>query len=196
MLFISTTCDEYYNQDKAEGVKYELIAKQKSFSNEPLNPHSAHRNSVLYSWIVPDLELISFLPPSKIFPKGDIRLLFVIMTQISPCRDLFSPSWFSSVPATQPELIPKLTLLTSLSAQAEFVKDAKYICKSCMRTAAKAENLCTPEPLKHLTFFVKIRINKTVCLCSILQPKFPGFPKLRLNPSLRNCCITAGFSLF
>jgi hypothetical protein len=28
-----------------------------------------------------------------------------------------------------------------------FVKDAKYICKGCMRTAAKAENLCAPEKL-------------------------------------------------
>jgi hypothetical protein len=27
------------------------------------------------------------------------------------------------------------------------VKNAKYICKGCMRTAAKAENLCSPEPL-------------------------------------------------
>jgi hypothetical protein len=27
------------------------------------------------------------------------------------------------------------------------VKNAKYICKGCMRTAAKAENLCAPEPL-------------------------------------------------
>jgi len=27
------------------------------------------------------------------------------------------------------------------------VKDAKYICKGCMRTAAKAENLCAPEKL-------------------------------------------------
>ena len=27
------------------------------------------------------------------------------------------------------------------------VKDAKYICKGCMRTAAKAENLSAPEPL-------------------------------------------------
>jgi len=27
------------------------------------------------------------------------------------------------------------------------VKDAKYICKGCMRTAAKSENLCSPEPL-------------------------------------------------
>jgi len=27
------------------------------------------------------------------------------------------------------------------------VKDAKYICKACMRTAVKAENLCAPEKL-------------------------------------------------
>jgi len=27
------------------------------------------------------------------------------------------------------------------------VKDAKYICSCCMRSAAKAENLCSPEPL-------------------------------------------------
>jgi hypothetical protein len=27
------------------------------------------------------------------------------------------------------------------------VKDAKYICKGCMRTAVKAENLCSPEKL-------------------------------------------------
>jgi len=27
------------------------------------------------------------------------------------------------------------------------VKDAKYICKGCKRVAAKAENLCAPEPL-------------------------------------------------
>jgi hypothetical protein len=27
------------------------------------------------------------------------------------------------------------------------VKDAKYICKGCMRSAAKAENLCAPEKL-------------------------------------------------
>jgi hypothetical protein len=27
------------------------------------------------------------------------------------------------------------------------VKDAKYICKGCMRTAAKAEILCAPEKL-------------------------------------------------
>jgi hypothetical protein len=27
------------------------------------------------------------------------------------------------------------------------VKNAKYICKGCMRTAAKSENLCSPEPL-------------------------------------------------
>jgi hypothetical protein len=29
----------------------------------------------------------------------------------------------------------------------QLVKDAKCICKGCMRTAAKAENLCVPEPL-------------------------------------------------
>ncbi len=27
------------------------------------------------------------------------------------------------------------------------VKNAKYICKGCGRVAAKAENLCSPEPL-------------------------------------------------
>ena len=27
------------------------------------------------------------------------------------------------------------------------VKNAKYICKGCGRAAAKAENLCSPEPL-------------------------------------------------
>jgi hypothetical protein len=27
------------------------------------------------------------------------------------------------------------------------VKDAKYICKGCMRTAKNAENLCAPEKL-------------------------------------------------
>jgi hypothetical protein len=27
------------------------------------------------------------------------------------------------------------------------VKDAKYICKGCYRTAANAENLCAPEKL-------------------------------------------------
>jgi hypothetical protein len=27
------------------------------------------------------------------------------------------------------------------------VKDAKYICKGCYRTATKAENLCAPEKL-------------------------------------------------
>jgi hypothetical protein len=27
------------------------------------------------------------------------------------------------------------------------VKDAKYICTGCMRTAANAENLCAPEKL-------------------------------------------------
>jgi len=27
------------------------------------------------------------------------------------------------------------------------VKDAKYICTCCKRVAAKAENLCAPEPL-------------------------------------------------
>ena len=27
------------------------------------------------------------------------------------------------------------------------VKNAKYICKGCGRVAAKAENLCAPEPL-------------------------------------------------
>jgi hypothetical protein len=27
------------------------------------------------------------------------------------------------------------------------VKNAKYICKGCGRAAAKAENLCAPEPL-------------------------------------------------
>jgi hypothetical protein len=27
------------------------------------------------------------------------------------------------------------------------VKDSKYICKGCMRTAANPENLCAPEKL-------------------------------------------------
>jgi len=35
----------------------------------------------------------------------------------------------------------------SLETMKPLVKDAKYICKSCMRTAAKAENLCAPEKL-------------------------------------------------
>jgi len=35
------------------------------------------------------------------------------------------------------------------------VKDAKYICKGCMRTAAKAENLAPQKNSKHLCSFVR-----------------------------------------
>jgi hypothetical protein len=35
----------------------------------------------------------------------------------------------------------------SLDKVKPLVKDAKYICKGCYRTAAKAENLCAPEKL-------------------------------------------------
>jgi hypothetical protein len=36
---------------------------------------------------------------------------------------------------------------TSIEKIKPLVKDAKYICKGCMRTAVKAENLCAPEKL-------------------------------------------------
>jgi hypothetical protein len=34
-----------------------------------------------------------------------------------------------------------------LEEMKSLVKDAKYICHCCRRAAAKAENLCNPEPL-------------------------------------------------
>ncbi|MCF8069003.1 MAG: hypothetical protein K9L30_10495 [Desulfobacterales bacterium] len=35
----------------------------------------------------------------------------------------------------------------NLEAYKKFVKDGKFVCKSCGRVAAKAENLCDPEAL-------------------------------------------------
>jgi len=36
---------------------------------------------------------------------------------------------------------------TQIEKLKPLVKNPKYICKDCGRAAAKAENLCTPEPL-------------------------------------------------
>jgi transposase-like protein len=36
---------------------------------------------------------------------------------------------------------------TSTEKLKPLVKDSKYICKDCGRTAAKAENLCSPEKI-------------------------------------------------